>query len=495
MSKIKSTKWRLFGAALWLAVVTGATAAAMTQTAAEDFILRLCRNDQGIWALVDSAEMAQAEKLGIEYEGVVCKSLIGHDLDEEVKAALLNGSLQYTLKIEALEQPYAKLTFRCERPKYSREFFFHNGKFITPAAYYTREWRRVESAHFRFVVSDSAQPHPYCVEQMEAFYARTAGVLDLNEAQSHRIAQEKIEYVLCRDEREVAKLTGFESRGMYELASDRIITHYPCHYHELVHLMVNIKLQRLPLYTHSFLQEGIAVALGGRGGIAAPVSDELGVFLHASGATDYHDLLTMKGWNETHASLSYPASGTYNRFLVQAIGINRYLALYRQFSGTSEQIAQMILVPTILPDSASWSKWITLQSSRSLIDTAGTTAGFAQVRRGAALILWQDSARYLIECRDTVLIDGDSSTAFPASRKFGEVFPEREYRGEKYLIMASKEEVQIYNLYTEELIASLVGSLRLPPVTAAVGDGRYRFLVKKEAFDGALQGRVSELLK
>lgn len=486
MSKVHPTRWRRYGAAMLLVTLTNSTAAALTQEAAREFIQRICRNDEGVTALIDSAEVAQAEKLGIEYEGVVCKSLIGHDLDPAIKAALANGSLQYTLEIEALEDPYARLTLRCEHPQYTREYFFYNGKFIAPAGYHTRGWKRVESAHFRFVVSDSAQPHPYCVEQLEAFYAQAERTLELDEAQRDRIAREKIEYVLCRDEREVAHLTGFESRGMYEVASDRVITHYPCHYHELVHLLINVKLQRLPLYTHSFLQEGIAVALGGRGGIAPAVSDELGTFLLTSGTIDYRDLLTMKGWNETHASLSYPVSGTYNRFLIETIGMSRYLALYRQFSGTAEQVAQMNLVPTLLPDSELWWKWIAGQSSRPLIDTAETAVGFAEIRRDEVMALRQDSARYLIECRDTVLIGGDSGTEAPVSRKFREVFPEREYRGEKYLILASEEEVQIYNLYTEELIANLVGSLRLPPVTAAVGAGSYRFAVKKTVFDGAL---------
>lgn len=485
MSKIRFPKWQLLGAVLWLAVATGAPAV-LTPAAAEDFIQRLCRNDEGIAALIDPAEMAQAEKLGIEYEGVVCKSLIGHDLDPAIKAAVVNGSLQYRLEIEALEDPYVKLTLQCERPQYTREFFFRNGKFIAPAVYYTRGWKQVESTHFRFVVSDSAQPHPYCVAQLEAFFTQAAQVLELDEAQVNRIAREKIEYVLCRDEREVAKLTGFESRGMYEVAGDRIITHYPCHYHELVHLLVNVKLQRLPLYTHSFLQEGLAVALGGRGGIAAPVSDELGTFLLTSGTIDYRDLLTMKGWNETHASLSYPASGTYNRFLIETFGMSKYLALYRRFSGTAEQVAELSMEPGRLPDSELWWKWIAGHSSRPLIDTAETAAGFVEFRRDTVMTLWQDSTRYLIECRDTVLIGGDSSATTPVSLKFREVFPEREYRGERYLILASKEEVQIYNLYTEELIANLVGSLRLPPVTTAVGEGRYRFAVKKTVFGEAL---------
>ncbi|MCZ7612273.1 MAG: hypothetical protein M5T52_01650 [Ignavibacteriaceae bacterium] len=46
------------------------------------------------------------------------------------------------------------------------------------------------------------------------------------------IQKEKLIYILCKDENEIEKLTGYKARGMGNLAYDYVITTYNCHYHE-----------------------------------------------------------------------------------------------------------------------------------------------------------------------------------------------------------------------------------------------------------------------
>ena len=77
------------------------------------------------------------------------------------------------------------------------------------------------------------------------------------------------------------------------------------------------------------------------------------------------------------------------------------------------------------------------------------------------------------------------------SKKFIEFFKDHEYQGEKYLIIANSDEVAIYNLFTNNLIADFVSSFSIPMKLIPKKDDFFEFYTLKSLFDKPL----TEILK
>ena len=101
------------------------------------------------------------------------------------------------------------------------------------------------------------------------------------------------------------------------VSHDIIVSTFSAHFHELAHLLINYKLQQPHLYTHPFFLEGFAVAVGGRGGKAPAVQQQLGLAMYRSEFVALEDLRRVEGFYGYNASVSYPAAGLYNRFLLE----------------------------------------------------------------------------------------------------------------------------------------------------------------------------------
>ncbi|MEJ2616740.1 MAG: hypothetical protein P8Z35_17430, partial [Ignavibacteriaceae bacterium] len=68
---------------------------------------------------------------------------------------------------------------------------------------------------------------------------------------------------------------------------------------------------------------------------------------------------------------------------------------------------------------------------------------------------------------------------------FHELFPEKQYRGEEYAIIADSNEVSVYNFYSNNLIAKYVRSFSLMNKKVPQINNYYQFLIKKNLFDKA----------
>ena len=153
---------------------------------------------------------------------------------------------------------------------------------------------------------------------------------------------------------------------MYILAYDFIVTTFNAHYHELLHLLINYKLQKLPLFTHPFLQEGCAVAFGGRGGKEPNVILNIGLFLNNSEMLNYNSLLTKQDFYQVDISLSYPLSGLYNLFLFNQLGLEEYLKMYKKCSGSSDEVEKMKIQTKDLPAMVKWQEFVNSCSLNSI---------------------------------------------------------------------------------------------------------------------------------
>ena len=465
---------------------------ALTESTSRRFLSALCRNDSSVVELLDAGDLKTSERLGIQYEGVFAKLLCAQELDSATRSGIEVGRLDYRIKVDSLNATYQKLTMTVAGTARPYEFYFKLGKFVLASTYHSRNWGSFESEHFRFRFSDSSLVNSYAIERLEQFFIATAKMLEYSQEQLELMGREKIEYILCRDPREVEELTGYESRGMYELASDRVITCYNAHFHELVHLMVNFKLGTLPLRTHPFLQEGIAVAVGGRGGIERGVMTEMACFLVESGMANMDELLSAEGFTQSHSSISYPVCGLYSEFLLQEIGINSFFDLYRRNSTVQENIGGLLLNKGELPAESKWLAYVKKRGAQHAIELEPSDKDFKEIYSDSLIAISMGPSQYLIRTRAKAAFGGGDIRGNYHSTIFAQEFGEREYREEEFAIVANSDEIKIYNLYTNNLIANLVGSFRNPALTIPSENGVFSFVVNKSAFNTSFELEVTK---
>jgi hypothetical protein len=460
----------------------------LSRDKAEEFIKDLLRSDEKLRSWFDESDLEASHRLGIEYEGVKYKNMIGYDIDEDVKAAVRNGPLSYTVGLDRLEKDYCRLVISFGRANRDKEFYFRGNRCISPLDYFSRNWTVVESRHFRFFVSDTNDLNAYCIKRLESGLDMAALFLGLTGEDKRILQKEKIYYYLCKDEDEIAHLTGFRARGMCNLAYDAVISTFSNHFHELLHLLINFKLRRLPLYTHPFLQEGFAVAYGGRGGMESGVLLNLGEFLWRSQSVDFQSLLSKAEFDRLDASLSYPAAGLFNEFLFETIGAENYLKLYRKHSGSARDSAVQQIAPDELPPMPAWQSYLQKRAQESpiILDSVPENAGLIFENEQAG-IFGDSSAYYTFALSDTLLLPGKLILPGYVSRIFREHFPGRAYRSEEYLISANAEEISVYNLFTNSLVANYVASFSIPPRNVPRHGKRYIFGVHRNVFDAGIE--------
>lgn len=448
---------------------------------AASFVRALIREPGKTAGWIDGESNRMAQRLQIEYEGVPVKSLIGYDLDDSVKNLIKAGRLDYAVSIDSLDSTVSRLVLKVGGQTHL--FYFRSSKIISPLAYLTTAWTHIESDHFRFHLSDSTLFNAYCIARLEQFLVSTARMLGLNDAEMRRLQTEKVDYYLCRDEDEIERLTGFRVRGMYNLAFDAIVTTFSTHFHELAHLLMNYKLSRLPLYTHPFLQEGFAAGVGGRGGIDADVLLSLGDFLWRSQSIDLPTLLSREAFDQTDASITYPAAGLFNRFLLHRMGAEQYLLLYRRHSGRAGDSAVGEIFTGEVGADSEWQAFLSAGSHTNAISLGELSTPDTDVYEDRTSRIGRGVNGYSFLLSGVVLLGKDSTNRAFMSKTFRELFPDSIYGGQKFLIRARDEEISVYNLLTNTLVGNYAASFSIPPTNVPRIGERFSFRIRKDAFD------------
>jgi hypothetical protein len=447
-----------------------------------DFLQALISDSASLSRYVLSSEWKLSNRLGIQYRGSRNKFTISFDFDDEIKNGIRNGSLRSVVTLDSLGGESVKLNVDIPTKGMKKSFYFHSQKLVSPAFHFARQWKRETSEHFQFWISEPSQFHPEAIHELESFLKRAASLLQFGKADMQTLAREKLIYVLCRDEDEIERVTGYRTRGMYLMPYDYVVTTYSCHYHELLHQLINYKLRSLDQYTHPFLQEGFAVAFGGRGGIAPQTILSSGAFLNKSNFADHRELLAASAFLQQDASFTYPLSGLYVRFLFDQMGVQRFLKLYRTFSGTGDAMKKMILSENELPSAKLWEAFIdsVLRNPAIRLDEIHTSANILVKHEDVTISTVNEY--YKIEMRPNICLVPPRIDTSYVSVKFKEVIPNRRYTGGRYLFTADSNEVVVYDLYTNNSIAGYSAGFSLPPQTVPVANGSYIFYVRKDVF-------------
>jgi hypothetical protein len=349
-------------------------------------------------------------------------------------------------------------------------------------SYYTRKWHRIESPHFIFLISKPEFFNQYSMNALEQFLTYSMDLLNYSTLQKEILRQNKLYYILCENEDQIQQLTGFRIRGMANLAYDDVTTTYNCHYHELLHLLMNYKFQHLPLFTHPFLQEGFAVAFGGRGGLDTSVILNIGTYLYQSGFLDYSELLKKQNFSSLDPSITYPLCGLYTKFLIQEAGIDRFLYLYNKYSYTIPEDTSISIDSIDFPTRAQWQKFILKMLEQQTINFLKPQLTENILNRGTFFKVSEHGSRYSFWMKDTLLIENSQISEMGQSKIFKELLPSRSYQGEQYLFIAQEKEISLYDLFTNNLIANYASAFNLAGSIVPQDKGLWYFSIDKNVF-------------
>ena len=473
-----------------LMIISNSSGDTFSNDSAAGFINALLKDRNNLNNFILPEELSISRRLGIEYTGVDNKCLISDDIDSSLREEINSKKLSFTYKLEKLNDDYSKLFFSIPSRKFAKEYYFKDSYLISPPYYFAGNWKKEESKFFIFHISAPSLFNQYAERRLDNFVDKICKVLGLSDDQVKKLEENKIHYYLCRDGNEIKKLTGYDARGLYYLPYDYIITTFNCHYHEILHLLMNYKLGKIPLYTLPLLQEGFAVAFGGRGGKEPDVILEMGAFLANNNFLGYNSILNKKDFNQYDATMTYPLAGLYNKFLIKALGINKYITLYKKYSGNKSNIEKLKIDPVDLPSAEKWEYYLkNYLNNNSIKIEIPVTHEFKEIeKRKNNFIVSEDSEYYLFQIRDTLFLSPSQKLNNYQSKLFHEIFPENLYQSEKYAIIADSNEVSVYNFYSNNLVAKYVRSFTPSNEKVKLNNNFYQFAIKKEIFEKSLAG-------
>lgn len=213
-----------------------------------------------------------------------------------------------------------------------------------PQDFYAASWPTVESRFLRVRAHDDALKYvnPVALAEADRFIEQTSRRLGIPDSTLQQIGLSKIEYFLCPSDSVVEQVTGFKVVGTLDLASNDVVSADFPHFHEIAHLLINVRLSEMPLYTLPVMREGLATSLAGRWGKhAAPLMD-LAVFLYQDSLIFLDSIFTMHGFDsESGADMVYPVAGMFTAFLEEKIGMASLLKLYLDLSGPFDTVNQL----------------------------------------------------------------------------------------------------------------------------------------------------------
>jgi len=315
--------------------------------------------------------MERSERFGIEFEGIPlkadCASPIIRNLDA-VRDFLqppirryesLPGGTWIRLEFHrVMGRNLIEHSYFAER----RGDWFWIGN---PQDYYAADWEVVESECFRVHTHTEVRPfvNTAALAAADRFVLAMADTLGIPKDLVNEIKEKKIEYFYCNSDTLVEKITGHRTKGMLDMGSNDVISANFPHFHEITHLLINIRLQKLPLYTQPIMREGLAVRFGGRWGKHAAALLDLGVFLHREKLVELDSMLTMAGFgNDVGADIVYPVAGVFAAYLVDEMGLEKTLDLYLKLSGQFDSLYEMSLaeVQAVMAEAAGKEDWAEL---------------------------------------------------------------------------------------------------------------------------------------
>ncbi len=377
-----------------------------------------------------------------------------------------------------------------------------------------QDWPTMETEFFIIHYQPLMQPNKSVLKELDLFVTNTLGLWEVSEEILADFHHHKMSYYLC-DEATVTKLTGYQTRGMADLAGRAVISsHFP-HFHELTHLLVHYIQAEPPLQTHPLIQEGIACLLGGRWGRTSAIVLYTGWVHRAFGMGELSDVLTQDDFFSFPggADVTYPLGAMLCEMVRQEAGWPGILELNERLSGSVEQVAALKKedVVAVIYDICHWEQ----EHGPAILDeTMGNL--WAEFRRcgiepadsapdlsprqevhqnNGRVLVWPDANQKLVKVvaqeYPVYLVSAGIDSDWGNSSLYDEHFPDQEYHGQHYGMRCSPESISLYDYATSQLIATWVAGFTGELDACGTGADGLVFRVSQE-FANALTDLLAE---
>jgi hypothetical protein len=377
--------------------------------------------------------------------------------------------------------------------------------------FYASEWPVTESRYFRVHAHPEVQKflNDAVLAEADNFVEKTARRLGMDEATRDLIARDKIEYFYCASDTVVEQITGFLVKGTLDLASNDVISADFPHLHELTHLLVNIRLSELPLYSMPVTREGVAVYLGGRWGKHTSVLMDLAIFLYQQELVVFDSILTMAGFQTASgADIVYPVTGMFCGYLIDRLDVEGFLELYRKLSGKFEYLNGMATsdIQNIILDATGMNDWSDLkvgfdtyvegylvnevvaqpgagETSRVLVENDRVTVGDSGDWISFVFTALPEDTL----CQGNLLFDkiglfdGQSSSLYDS--QYGSDIP---FEGYRYGVRYDQNEIGLYDYATNLLVAKYIWGITPSDDYFDAEAKTISIRFRKSVFDGRL---------
>jgi hypothetical protein len=326
----------------------------------------------------------------------------------------------------------------------------------------------------------SRQLPDHVIGDLDQAVARMAEQLEICAERMVVLEREKIDYLLAQPD-VVEYLAGAPTVGVANLQVDMVVTHHPHHVHELAHLLVNVWLADVPLYTLPLLQEGLATHLGGQWGREARVLARVGRTSLRSGIVTLDEMLTRSAFFSLGADLTYAPAAVFAGWLLDEFGADGLRRVYLACSGTLDEVAGWSggdvrsriagelgrdwneLADAFARSCQDDDRDVTLAPSSqwpgpvaSPADCPDTSLSAGPYTLEAIECGADDPVRITLRCRAgpgrVAVLFGGADRTQGENPLFAEQVPGRAYRGETHVLLITPVEAKLYDLGTRMLV-------------------------------------------
>ncbi len=469
-----------------------------------------CEDYQKAKSYWDAEYILASSGLGIEYRQVPAKYDLASPIFNNFEL-FQNGYLTTIISKQALNDNLVKLEVDFISASDSLHYDYYavkkndNWNLTSLIYHHCRNWKQKSTRYFNIYYDDESRINSSASLALDKFVDSVGVVLKFSNDDWYDLTQQKIKYYLCNGE-EMEYLTGYNTKGMADLAFDAVISQEFPHEHELAHLLINFKLKDNDLYTMPFLQEGLACHLGGRWGRSPAVIHYAGYVNMQFSLCQFEDILTYNGFYRKIGSpdISYPVSSLFVNFLTKVFGVDNFITLYRQLSGSSDYIQGLTTdgVKGELEKISGntwenlmkrydqfWPRYVTCGISPSSYDMPNDTADLL-ISADAMFAAWNLNFEYLFEidisnCKNGCLLLLTKKESISDSNYISSLYSDHrqfsEYNGEDFGIKITASEVGIYDYKCNRLITSFVSGFS-PEFNYTDSSGIVRVIVSHSAF-------------
>ncbi len=424
--------------------------------------------------------LEKAERLKIVYSDVSTKILAGYEIPLVTRNSILRGETEIFHKIENLPQDFFRVEVSIPTVGFKKYFYFRNYQLVSPSTYLTLWWTKYQTEYFDFYVREKKNFNSYSGSQIERNAAGIMKLLDFTEEERTELKKKRLVYIVALHEKNIGEFCGEEVKGAFLPAWDEIVTSTPFNIAGVAEQLIRFKLKKLNLNTPRLFGEGFAAALGGMSPRPPAMLVKLGAFLQRDGILDVSTLAVDSLFNEQDISFSIPLAATFNHFLMREIGIKDYLRLYQQKNSPNDKSMSGNAIELTVPKKDEFKKFAEDYKPEINILVEDVSDTLPMIFDSEMVRVFDGGEYYWFHSKGSFALSEVPGINDYKSRLFKEVVPTRSYEGEKYLVFVTREDVIIYNLYTDTVIDAHYKFVDKRPVAGV--SNLYRFRVKKSLF-------------